>query len=525
MTQRTFRPEFLRQDVAAGFVVFLVALPLCLGIALASGVPLMAGIITGVVGGIVVSFFSGSELSVSGPAAGLTTALIAAQATLGSYEAVVYATILSGVLQVFFGLLRAGNLASLFPTSVINGMLAAIGAIIIIRQIPYACGMHAVELDEVLFASHNPFDIWNALNAEVSEFITDAHIGACLIFLTAIVSLTTWNSKAQRGSRFCTVLPAALIAVVASVALNDLFLFIAPSLAVTGAAGQLVQVPSGSGFASIFSLIPRFDLNPFIQYNTWSVALTIALIGSLESILSIEATDKLDPLKRPSQPNKELCAQGIGNLVAGSLGGIPMTAVIVRSTANIYAGGRTRVSSFVHGLALLFCVALIPHILNEIPLAGLAAVLIVVGYKLADAKLFISTYKAGADKFLPFIVTFLAVVASDIPTGVLIGTTVGLALVIKVNYHSAFSLVNDGNHFYMRFAKDVTFIQKAKLKRELAGIPNNSFMTIDAGGAMFVDHDIRELLEDFKASAIDRNIEVAILNLTPQRSSFQTKRT
>jgi MFS superfamily sulfate permease-like transporter len=518
MAHRTFRPEFLKQDIAAGLVVFLVALPLCLGIALASGAPLMSGIITGIVGGIVVSLVSGSELSVSGPAAGLTTTLVAAQSAIGSFEGLLYATMIAGGLQVILGLLRTGSLAALFPTSVIKGMLAAIGIIIILRQVPYACGLQSLDLDEVLFPSHDPVLVWETWMSSIRTI----HPGALVICLTGIALLIIWDRLAKSAGSLFKLVPGALVVVFLSVILNEIFHLIAPSLALTAQAGHLVHIPSTGGFLDLFSLMPRLDLTYLYRTTVWEMALVIALVGSIETLLSIEATDKLDPLKRPSKPNKELCAQGLGNMLAGALGGIPMTAVIVRSTANIYAGGRTRVASFVHGAMLLLCVATIPFLLNMIPLAGLASVLILVGYKLANVQLFKSVYSAGSDKFLPFLVTVISVISSDILTGVMIGTAVGLLVVVKMNYHSAFAMINDGDHYYLRFAKDVTFIQKVKLKRELSAIPNDSFITIDAGGAMFVDYDIREVIEEFRASAVDRHIEVEIRNLSPQKFKILT---
>jgi MFS superfamily sulfate permease-like transporter len=295
---------------------------------------------------------------------------------------------------------------------------------------------------------------------------------------------------------------------------------ISPELMLHKDAGQLVDLPRLSGVFDLFDGGPTLSSKWLLDPTVWSTAITIALIGSIETLLCLEATDKLDPLRRVSRPNRELIAQGIGNITAGCLGGIPMTSVIVRSSANIYAGGRTRLSGFIHGLFLLVSVLALPGLLTRIPLAALAAVLILVGYKLANVKLIASQYRAGMDQFLPFAVTAISVVSFDLLSGVAIGTLVGLLVVLKMNYHSAFSLIRDDNQFYLRFAKDVSFLQKVSIKKALARIPDNSTVFIDGGGAMFIDYDILEIIEDFRRSSVDRKIDVNVRNLNPVKSAI-----
>jgi MFS superfamily sulfate permease-like transporter len=509
--------DFFKQDVAAGFVVFLVALPLCLGISLASEVPLLSGIVTGIVAGLVVSLLSGSELSVSGPAAGLTMTVIAGQHATGSLQAFFLAVALSGVLQIVMGFLRAGTLAALFPTSVIKGMLAAIGIIIIMKQIPHALGWKATfEVEESLFLTAHESDALSAILSVPHRL----SMGAVIVSLFSVFVLIGWEKFAKRGSRFFRLLPGPLVVVIAGVVLNELFRYLRPDIALTAAAGQLVALPPISGVQDLFTALPKPALSALSNHQVWITACVIALIGSIETLLCLEATDKLDPLKRVSLPNRELIAQGCGNIIAGSLGGLPMTSVIVRSSANIYSGGRTRISPFVHGLMLMICVVSIPTVLNMIPLAALASILILIGYKLADARLFKGMFRNGLDQFIPFLVTVVAVVFSDLLTGVCIGTVVGLIFVMKMNYHSAFSLVNEGEYHLLRFAKDMTFIQKVKLKSALAQIPEGSSVLIDGGNAVFVDFDIVEVLKDFKASADDRHIAVSFRNFRNPEKRF-----
>jgi MFS superfamily sulfate permease-like transporter len=506
------RFDFLRQDISAGFVVFLVALPLCLGIAVASEAPPISGLITGIIAGIFVSFLAGSELSVSGPAAGLTVTVISATQAIGSFEGLLVATILSGCFQLLLSGLRAGHLATFFPSAVIKGMLAGIGIIIAFKQFPHAIGWKSTfNPEEGMFCFFSPFclkSLWEQINTTGGHFSP----AAILISTSSLAILLWWPNFASRLYRVFRVIPAPLAVVCFGIIFNDALGAIAPSLTLTASEGQLVTIPTLTSVSDLFSHGPSDVWSWLTVSKVWSAALAIAMIGSLETLLSLEAVEKLDPLRRVSRPNRELAAQGIGNIAAGALGGIPMTSVIVRSSTNVYAGGRTRISGIVHGILLLLSVLAIPGLLNQIPLAALSAILILVGYKLADAKLIKGVWHDGLDQFLPFVITALGVVVFDLLTGVFIGTIFGLAVVLVMNHHSAFTVVNDESYYFLRFAKDVTFLQKIALKRALARLPDNSQIVVDCGGAMFVDHDILELLQDFKQSAVDRHISVEITN-------------
>lgn len=507
------RFDFLKQDVSAGFVVFLVALPLCLGIAIASEAPPLSGLITGIIAGVVVSLLSGSELSVSGPAAGLTVTVIAATRDIGSFEGLMVATILSGVFQLILAGLRAGHLATFFPSAVIKGMLAGIGIIIAFKQLPHAIGWRSpFNPEEGMFCLSSPFclkSLWSQYRSASGTF----DLAAILISGISLYLLIAWQQLAKKRKGLFRTIPGPLVVVCFGIAFNWLLHALVPSMGLTTEDGQLVALPEISGVKDLFTNGPSNILTWLGSRAVWSSALAIALIGSVETLLSLEATDKLDPLRRVSRPNRELFAQGVGNIAAGSLGGVPMTSVIVRSSTNVYSGGRTRIAGVVHGLLLLVSVLLFPMVLNQIPLAALAAILILVGYKLANVRLVRGVWKSGLDQFLPFAVTVAGVVLFDLLTGVFVGTIFGLLVVLLMNHHSAFTVVNDGNSFYLRFAKDVTFLQKIALKRTLAQIPNNSDILIDCAGAMFVDHDIVEVIEDFKESAVDRHIKVEVSNI------------
>lgn len=511
------RREFLKQDITAGFVVFLVALPLCLGIALASEVPLMSGLITGIVAGLFVSLISGSQLSVSGPAAGLTMTVVAGLSAIGSVEGLCIATALSGVFQLLFSALRTGLLATFFPNSVIKGMLAGIGAIIAFKQLPHAIGWHqGLELEESIFCVLSPLCV-HSTTSSFRESLAEFTFLPLLIALSSVVLLAWWEKMASAKWSFFRICPGALAAVVLGVLINTVVGLTFPSLALQHDAGHLVLLPTIASPMDFLQGAPELSWAWLSNRTVWGTALAIAMIGSVETLLSIEAVDKLDPLRRVSRPNRELTAQGLGNILAGLLGGIPMTSVIVRSSANVYSGGRTRVASFSHGAFLLVSVLFLPGLINQIPLASLAGLLIVVGYKLADVKLLKRMYASGWDQFVPFAVTAVSVVVFDLLTGVAIGTAVGLLVVIRMNHHAAYTLIHEGNHYYLRFAKDVSFLQKVSLKRDLARIPDNASLFIDGGGAMFIDHDVLDLIEDFQRSAVDRKIEVAVRNISASK--------
>lgn len=520
MNDRAIRPEFLKQDLSAGFVVFLVALPLCLGLSLASEVPLLSGLITGIVAGLLVSLLSGSHLSVSGPAAGLTMTVIAGQKAIGSFEGLFIATALSGVFQLLFGFLRFGHLANFFPSSVIKGMLAGIGVIIIFKQVPHAVGWHqGLELEESVFCLLSPFCA-HSTTSSFWESVQELTAPPVLLAISSIALILWWDTRAAQGRLFFRLVPGPLAAVIVGICLQLGAETFFPPFALQHDAGHLVSLPTISGLSDLVSGGPKLGLEWISNGAVWMTAFAIAIIGSIETLLCLEATDKLDPLRRVSRPNRELTAQGIGNIVAGLLGGIPMTSVIVRSSANVYAGARTRLASFFHGAFLLLSVVFIPGVLNLIPISVLAGILILVGYKLANVKLIRGIYAQGLDQFLPFLITAGSVVVFDLLTGVMIGSAIGLLVVLRMNHHSAYTTVHDGDNYYIRFAKDVSFLQKMSFKRTLARIPAGSSVFIDAGGALFIDHDILELLEDFQRSAAHRQLQVTVRNISASKFSI-----
>jgi MFS superfamily sulfate permease-like transporter len=497
----------LKADVSAGLVVFLVALPLCLGVALASGAPLFSGLIAGMVGGLLVAWLSGSQLSVSGPAAGLTVIVFNAIAALGSFQGFLVAVVLAGVMQLILGYLRAGIIGAFFPAAVIKGMLAAIGLILIIKQIPHATGYDtSYEGDESYMqetARSSFFEVFEALNA-VSP-------GAVVISAGALALLMLWEWPAFKKHALGKLIPGALMAVLWGVGYQFAARQFFPAWAVSDK--HLVSLPVAAQTTDFFNNFMSPDWSYLAQPHTYAIAATIAIIASLETLLSLEATDKLDPLKRLAPTNRELKAQGVGNIVSGLLGGLPMTAVIVRSAANINAGGKTSLSCFVHGVFLLLSVLLFARYLNTIPLACLAAILLYTGYKLAKPALFKDHYRKGWSQFLPFVMTVVAILATDLLAGIAIGMAIGLFFVIKTNYYAAITLLQNGSHFTLLLNKDVSFLNKALLRKFILRIPANSTVTIEATKAQFIDHDIMETLDDFLATAADDNIAVTVIDL------------
>lgn len=509
-----------KRDLPAGLVVFLVALPLCLGIALASGAPAFSGIIAGVIGGLIISFFSGSELSVSGPAAGLAVIVATAIGKFGAFETFLMAVMLSGILQMLISFLRAGSLGNYIPHGVIKGMLAAIGITIIMKQIPHALGYDKGFTDEEqAFAGAD----WVHIFTDPFHAVQAFHPGAVTIALCSLAILVLWELKAMKRQKWTGIVPAALICVILGITLNAVFGSVAPGMQLLGSNDHLVNLPVADSLMGFFGQFTMPDFSSITNPLVWQTALTITAIGSVETLLSIEASDKMDPEKRISNSDRELLAQGIGNTISGFIGGLPITSVIVRSSANIYAGGRTRLSSMVHGLLLLLSVLLIPALLNMIPLACLAAILLVVGYKLSSIKLIRTTYREGWSQFLPFIVTTTVVVATDILAGVAAGLLVSIFFVMKSNHHAAFSMVNDGNSFLLRFNKDISFVNKTALKRHLRSVPAESSLIIDGAKAQYIDHDIYETLHDYELSATFRNISIELHHVHGKERPWRNK--
>ncbi len=493
-----------RQDIPAGIVVFLVALPLCLGIALASGAPLFAGIVAGVIGGTVTALFSGSELSVSGPAAGLAVIVLGAIEDLGSFEVFAMAVVLSGLLQLGFAQLRAGVLGDYIPNSVIKGMLAAIGVVIILKQIPHALGHDRDFEGDESFLQPDRENTFTELLATVNDFSP----GAIIISVVALALLVLWETPFMKRRSWTGIIPAPLLCVVFGVIANESFRLWMPAWELIAAKGQLVQLPVSESPMGLAAMVAMPDFGALLNPAVWGVALTLALVGSIESLLSLEATDKLDPVKRISDPNRELRAQGVGNFVSGLLGGLPITSVIVRSSANVYAGAHSRLSAVVHGLLLLGAVALIPGLLNRVPLAALAAVLLSVGYKLASLKILRDMWSRGWTQFLPFAVTLVAIVLTDLLQGIAIGMLVGVFFVMRSNHHAATTLVHEGDDWLLRFNKDVSFVNKSEVKRRLRSIPDGSRFIVDGTKALYVDADIYETLREFETAAGFRSISV-----------------
>ncbi|MGB5266396.1 MAG: SulP family inorganic anion transporter [Polyangiales bacterium] len=504
----TFDRRYLADDVRAGIVVFLVALPLCLGIALASGAPLFSGLIAGIVGGIVVTVVSGSRHGVSGPAAGLAVMVAAGIETLG-IEAYLLAVIVCGIAQLVAAFLRAGVIAHYFPSSVIKGMLAGIGIILILKQIPHAFGYDQSWEGELEFFQrdgHNTF-------TEIGYALEALSPGAILVTVLSLAILLLWQRPSFKQRRFAKALPAPLLVVLLGVGLNRIFGAFRPELAISNE--HLVSVPLSSSVGEFLSNFIRPDFSQITNPDVYIIGLTLALIASIETLLSVEATDNLDPEKRVTPTNQELKAQGLGNIVSGLLGGIPVTQVIVRSTANIESGGKTRLASFIHGVLLLICVASIPGLLNEIPLASLAAILLVIGYRLARVSLFKAMWREGFWQFVPFIVTIVGLVFTDLLTGIMLGMAVAFFEILIFNYQLNFYREQtSAGSFTIRLTEHMTFLNKASLKRLLREIPPSSALTIDMSSTRILDHDVREVIEDFATHAEADGIDLTILGST-----------
>ncbi|MCW3080271.1 SulP family inorganic anion transporter [Segetibacter sp.] len=502
----------LKSDLPASIVVFFVALPLCLGIALASGAPLFSGIIAGIVGGIIVGSASGSPLGVSGPAAGLAVIVFTAIGALGSWPAFLLSVVVAGVLQLAMGFARAGFIAYFFPSSVIKGMLTGIGLLIILKQIPHAIGYdkNPEGSDEFLEASgENSFSaIGHAL-----EFITP---GAVLIAVISLVILILWDTVLSKKHKIFQLLQGPIVVVLLGILMN--YLYQQGTLNFSLAKDQLVQLPVA---ASLPDFLTQFTLPDFSQLSNLEVyktAVVLAIVASLETLLCVEATDKMDPYKRVTPTNRELKAQGLGNVISGLIGGLPITQVIVRSSANIAFGAKTKMSAILHGFLLLICAITIAGLLNMIPLASLAAILIMVGYKLAKPTLFKQMYKQGWEQFVPFIATVVAILLTDLLRGISIGLLVGLFFTLRHSYRNSHHMKNvttneDGQTVHhLVLAEEVSFFNKANVLNVLEHIPANSKVIIDCSNSKAIAHDVVELIVDYKTNAKNKNITVETIN-------------
>jgi carbonic anhydrase len=479
----------VKHDIPSSIVVFLVALPLCLGIALASGAPMMSGLIAGIVGGVVVGACSGSNSSVSGPAAGLAAIVLSSILELGSFDVFLVAVVLAGSMQLVMGLAKGGIIANYIPSNVIRGLLTAIGIILIFKQIPHAFG---VDMDaEGDFSFFQP-DGKNTLTELVRIWDWFA-VGAIIIAAISLFILMYWEKLPLKAVK---IIPSSLIVVIVGVLINNFFHHFMPSFELM--TNHLVAIPKVD---SIDSVIRFPDFASISNIKVWTVALTIALVASLETLLNLEAVDDIDPQKRKSPPNRELIAQGIGNMTAGFIGGLPITSVIVRSSANITAGAQTKLSAILHGLLLLISVLLLTPLLNKIPLSSLAAILIVVGYKLAKVSIFVDMYKRGLNQFIPFIVTVLAIYFTDLLIGIGIGLSVSIFYLLKSNLNNAFSIKTEDMHIgetiIIELPNQVTFLNKSKIKDTLWAIPKYSKVIIDATHCQFIDIDVLDIIRDF----------------------------
>jgi len=489
----------LKSDVASGLVVFLVALPLCLGIALASGAPLFSGIITGIIGGIVVGFLSQSHISVSGPAAGLTAIVFVAIADLG-YESFLVAVVLAGAMQLLLGLMKAGSISNYFPSNVIEGMLAGIGVIIIIQQIPLALGSD-VEISSGL-----------GIFADIFAAFQDVQPGILIVTAASLAVLITWQKIP--ALKKLKLVPGALVAVVMGIVINGIFILTDSSLAVTSEYLVSLPVPKSiDEFKGIF-VSPSYEaiFNP----GVWIVAITITIVASIETLLCIEATERLDPLKRFVNTNVELKAQGVGNMISGLLGGLPMTSVVVRSSANASAGAKTKMSTIVHGLLLIISVLSIPTLLNKIPMATLAAILLTIGYKLANPSTVKHFWERGKYQFIPFIVTLLAVVFLGLLNGVALGMMISVIFILRGNIKKAYSFRKEeyrsGDVIHVDLAQEVSFLNKAAIKLTLNKLPNNSNVIINASDTIYIAQDVLDLIHEFKmVNAQEKGIKVILV--------------
>ncbi len=496
----------IKQNLKPSVVVFFVALPLCLGIALASQAPLSAGIIAGIIGGLVVASLSNSEISVSGPAAGLAVIVAQAINQLGSFQLFGVAVFLAGLIQILFSLVRAGSLGNFFPTSVIKGMLSAIGLILILKQFPHAIGYNAEYMGSEAFHEHE--DGENTFNA-ILHALEVVDWGCVLIAVSSAAIILFWERHSQRTkNEVVKLIPSALLAVAFSMLVNRL-VFQGTMLEVTGK--HLVSLPFEGGMGDFISKITFPDWSGFLKPSVYAVALIIAIVGSIETLLSLDAADKIDPKKRTSSKNRELFAQGAGNALSGLLGGLPITAVIVRTSANVSAGAQSRHSAILHGLWLLGVVLFIPNFINLIPLSVLAVILIFVGYKLTKPELYLKMYRSGYDQFIPFMATIAAILLTDLLKGITIGMLFGFIFVLKRSYHRSIVMVHDSEQRYLiRFMKDISFFEKDKFLKILHSIPDGADVTIDGSKDVFVDIDIVGVIEDFVENSKYREIKVEV---------------
>jgi len=508
---QNFNPlKNFKSDLPAGLVVFLVSLPLSLGIALASGAPIFSGIISGIIGGIIVGSLSGSPLGVSGPAAGLAVIVMVAIQNFG-FEAFLAAVVIAGVIQLILGFARAGIIGYFFPTSVIEGMLTAIGISIFLKQIPHAFGYDNDFEGNLAFWNNDGTNTFT----ELLKMVDHINVGAIVITALSLVILILWEKDFIKKQSFTKFIKGPLVVVVLGIALNALFTVFFPSMAISKE--HLVNIPIVDSLSGYANLLVLPDFNAFMRPEIWTVGFTIAIIASLETLLSVEAADKMDPYKRVTPTNRELKAQGVGNIIAGFIGGIPVTQVIVRSSVNVQSGGRTKMSTIFHGVLIVLSVVLLPSILNMIPYAALAAILLQVGYKLASPKLFKHMYSLGKYQFIPFIVTVVAVIFSDLLIGIMVGMGVAIFNILMANYRTPIIMEDqkvDNKCVKITLSQEVSFLNKGGLRQTLDHIEPGTKLIIDATKSVSIDYDIIEVIEAFKEKAKHTDIELEVIGIS-----------
>jgi len=513
----------LKFDLPAGLVVFLVALPLCLGISLASGAPFFSGIISGIIGGVLIGALSNSPLSVSGPAAGLAALVLGAITSIGDFSLFLCAVFIAGILQMLLGVAKLGGIANYIPGSVIKGMLTSIGILIIAKQIPHAFGYDKDEKGNIT----ELFPYGQEDLHELLQPLQHIEVGVFLLCLISIIIMVLWDMPFIK--KRVSFVPGALIAVVVSVVINEIWIKSGSQLAVQNE--HLVQIKAASSASEFFSFFTLPDFNGFLNGSVIVYGIVIALIASLETLLSIEAVDNLDPQRRVTNTNKELFAQGVGNTVAGLIGGLPVTSVIVRSSANVNSGGKSKLSTIIHGSLLLVSIILIPGLLNKIPLSALAAILLLTGYKLAKPAVFKNFWTAGKFQFIPFIVTVVVIIAVDLfgvlpalsGKGLLVGVLTGIVAAagsilygnLKNSYYFHSENHKDGDMINIRLSEEVSFLNKAAIRQTLDHMPENSTVLIDASNTKYIDYDVLELIKEF------RDIKVPLKNIRLTLKGFK----
>ena len=500
----------IKNDLPASIVVFFVALPLCLGIALASGAPLFSGVIAGIIGGVIVGSLSGSKLGVSGPAAGLAAIVLTAIGTLGGYENFLVAVVLAGIIQLIFGVLKAGVIGYYFPSSVIKGMLTGIGIIIILKQIPHFFGYDAEPEGADSFIEVSGENTFSSILNIFDHLV----LGSVIIGFLGLAVILFWDTILSKKAKFFTVIQGPLIAVVLGIIYH---LLTASNETLGISASHLVSVPIPEDINSFLGQFSFPNFSVITNPEVWVVAFTIALVASLETLLSVEACDKLDPDKNVTPTNRELLAQGAGNIISGLVGGLPITQVIVRSSANVQSGGKSKTSTILHGFFLLISVILIPTLLNKIPLSVLAAILLVVGYKLAKPALFKQMYQLGWKQFVPFVVTVVGIVFTDLLVGIGLGLAVGVVVILLKSYQNSHFLhiedKSNGKHkIKMTLAEEVTFFNKGAILKELDNLPKDTILELNLINTRYLDNDIIEILEDFLFKAKERNIDIKLIS-------------